>query len=88
MPGMSGQVPRETVEKHPSLNHFTVTNVSVLLQVESQRTSEGAISARRECWWVENNLQTWQESGFCNVGAGEVFNYTLNIFWQESHQLF
>lgn len=56
MPGMSGQVPRETVEKHPGLNHFTVTNVSVLLQVESQRTSEGAISVRRECWWVENNL--------------------------------
>lgn len=87
MPGMSGQMPRETAEKHPGLNHFTVTNVSVLLQVESQRASEGAIRVRRESWWAESNLQAWQESAFGNVGAAEIFNYTLNIFSQESRQL-
>lgn len=44
MPGMSSQVPRESVEKHSGLNPLTVTNVSVLFQVESKRMSEGAIS--------------------------------------------
>lgn len=46
MPGMSAQVPRESVEKHSGLNPFTVTNVSVLFQVEAERTAEGAISIK------------------------------------------
>lgn len=46
MPGMSAQVPRESVEKHSGLNPFTVTNVSILFQVGSERTAEGAISVK------------------------------------------
>lgn len=46
MPGMSAQVPRESVEKHSGLNPFTVTNVSVLFQVELERKAEGAISVK------------------------------------------
>lgn len=46
MPGMSAQVPQESVEKHTGLNPLTVTNVSVLFQVESERAAEGAISGK------------------------------------------
>lgn len=61
MPGMSAQVPQESVEKHTGLNPLTVTNVSVLFQVESERAAEGAISGKWECWWVENDLRGRQE---------------------------
>lgn len=61
MAGMSAQVPRESVEKHSELNLFTVTNVSVLFQVESERKAEGPISVKWECWWVENDLRVRQD---------------------------
>lgn len=89
MPGMSGQVPRESVEKHLGLNPFTVTNVSVLLQIESERTAEGAISVKWECWWVENDLKAWQEKNsdddsirsWFRLCGREKFNPMPNIFF-------
>lgn len=88
MPGMSGQVPRESVEKHPRLNPLTVTNVLVLFQVESVRTAEGAISIKWECWWVENDLWAWQEKNsdddsiksWFQLCGGEKLNAIHQIF--------
>lgn len=42
MPGMSVQVPQQSVEKHIGLNPFAVANVQVLFQVESERMIERA----------------------------------------------
>lgn len=65
MPGMSAQVPRESIEKHSGLNPLTVTNVSVLFQVELERMSEGAISVsettdgwRMTSWQGKRRIQT------------------------------
>lgn len=44
MPGMSAQMPQESVEKHSGLNPFTVTNFSVLSQVALESAADGAIS--------------------------------------------
>lgn len=42
MPGMSVQMPQESVEKQDGLNPLTVANVQVLFQVESERMTERA----------------------------------------------
>lgn len=96
VPGMSVQVPRESVEKHSGLNPFTVTNVSVLFQVESERTVEGAISVKWECRWVENDLWARKEknsdddsirSWFRSCG-GEKLNSLCRRFFSHQTQLF
>lgn len=49
MPGMSAQVSWESVEKQSGLNPFTVTDVSVLFQVEAEGAAEDPISVKWEC---------------------------------------
>lgn len=96
MLGMSVQVPKESVEKHSGLNLFTVTNVSVLFQVESGRTVEGAISVKWECWWVENDLRAKQEKNsdddsirsWFRLCGGEKLNSLRCGFFSHQAQLF
>lgn len=84
MLGMSAQVPWESVEKHSGLNSFTVTNVSVLFQVESERTAEGAISVKWECWWVENDLRARQEK---NSDDDSIRSWFRECGWEKLNSL-
>lgn len=62
-----------------------MSNVSILFQVESEGTTEGAISVQWECWWVENDL--WEElrrgqckgvvSCVCVCAGGDEISYTI-----------
>lgn len=69
MPGMSAQVSRESVEKQSGLNPFTVTNVSVLFQVEAERAAEDPISVKWGCWWVENDWKSRSDRSTAGDGA-------------------
>lgn len=86
MPGMSAQVPQERGDKPSGLNPFTVTNVLVLVQLESERRLKRplVLSETADGWRMRKrhskNHEGDSTSRWFHFCGGEIKLPTHNIF--------